>query len=228
MTATTQAPLTVPGSHGAHRRRLGVHPDPDPLGAAALVRPRRLRASRPAARSTGSTRRSTASRPLFDDAAADDAIAVTVDRAPRPKASRSPAPVGDAPRGEVFEPEDLPAAIAWTREAEAHLLRIPADAELDEPVVVDDRSGNGGRAHAHLVIEAMPNSHAHGRAAPHRLRAARAERRDHRPRRRPPRRRSPCSSGTTTPCTRHPTRPASSATRPSATSSSASAAASCA
>ncbi|MDQ1216562.1 Fe-S cluster assembly protein SufD [Microbacterium arborescens] len=65
--------------------------------------------------------------------------------------------VGDAPRGEVFRPEDLPSAIAWSQEAEAPLLRIPAGVELAEPVVVSLR-GNGGLAHAHVVIEAMPNA----------------------------------------------------------------------
>ncbi len=65
--------------------------------------------------------------------------------------------VGDAPRGEVFRPEDLPSAIAWSQEAEAPLLRIPAGVELTEPVIVSLR-GTGGVAHAHVVIEAMPHA----------------------------------------------------------------------
>ncbi|MDF2046345.1 Fe-S cluster assembly protein SufD [Microbacterium sp. Kw_RZR3] len=64
---------------------------------------------------------------------------------------------GDAPRGEHFRPEDLPAALAWTHEPEAPLLRIPANVELDEPIVVR-LTGTGGLAHAHVVIEAQPNS----------------------------------------------------------------------
>jgi Fe-S cluster assembly protein SufD len=64
---------------------------------------------------------------------------------------------GQAPRGEVFRPEDLPSAIAWQQEAEAPLLRIPANVELDEPVVVR-LTGTGGLAHAHVVIEAQANS----------------------------------------------------------------------
>jgi Fe-S cluster assembly protein SufD len=67
--------------------------------------------------------------------------------------------VGDAPRGEAFTPEDLPSAIAWSQEPAAPLVRIPQDAELDAPIVIDLR-GNGGLAHAHVVIEAMPNSKA--------------------------------------------------------------------
>jgi Fe-S cluster assembly protein SufD len=66
---------------------------------------------------------------------------------------------GDAPRGEVFQPEDLPSAIAWKQETEAPLLRIPANAEYAEPILVDLR-GTGGLAHAHVVIEALANSHA--------------------------------------------------------------------
>ncbi|SIR60081.1 Fe-S cluster assembly protein SufD [Microbacterium sp. RURRCA19A] len=65
--------------------------------------------------------------------------------------------VGEAPRGEHFRPEDLPAALAWAHEPEAPLLRIPANVELDEPIVVR-LTGTGGLAHAHVVIEAQPNS----------------------------------------------------------------------
>lgn len=67
--------------------------------------------------------------------------------------------VGEAPRGEVFTPEDLPSAIAWSQEPDAPLLRIPAGAEIAEPITVDLR-GTGGLAHAHVVIEALPNSRA--------------------------------------------------------------------
>ena len=63
----------------------------------------------------------------------------------------------EAPRGEVFRPEDVVSAIAWSQEPEAPLIRIPANAELDEPVIVT-LTGRGGVAHAHVVIEAQPNS----------------------------------------------------------------------
>jgi Fe-S cluster assembly protein SufD len=65
--------------------------------------------------------------------------------------------VGEAPRGEVFTPEDLPSAIAWKQEADAPLLRIPAGVELDAPIVVN-LTGTGGTAHAHVVVEALPNA----------------------------------------------------------------------
>lgn len=63
----------------------------------------------------------------------------------------------EAPRGEVFRPEDVVSAIAWTQEPEAPLIRIPANTEIDEPVVVT-LTGRGGVAHAHVVIEAQVNS----------------------------------------------------------------------
>ncbi|MFJ6679600.1 Fe-S cluster assembly protein SufD [Microbacterium sp. NPDC091382] len=63
----------------------------------------------------------------------------------------------EAPRGEVFRPEDVVSAIAWSQEPEAPLIRIPAGVELDEPVVVT-LTGRGGLAHAHVVIEAQANS----------------------------------------------------------------------
>ncbi|MDQ1084387.1 MULTISPECIES: Fe-S cluster assembly protein SufD [Microbacterium] len=64
---------------------------------------------------------------------------------------------GDAPRGEHFRPEDVTAALAWKHETEAPLLRIPANVELDEPIVVR-LTGTGGLAHAHVVIEAQAHS----------------------------------------------------------------------
>lgn len=67
--------------------------------------------------------------------------------------------VGEAPRGEVFVPDDLPSAIAWTQEEHAPLIRIPQDVELTEPVSIR-LHGTGGLAHAHVVIEAAPNSRA--------------------------------------------------------------------
>ncbi|WP_298873054.1 Fe-S cluster assembly protein SufD [uncultured Microbacterium sp.] len=94
--------------------------------------------------------------PLFVDEAGPTGV-VTVDvEAPAEVEQLRLAP-GDAPRGEHFRPEDLTAALAWTHEAEAPLLRIPANVELDSPIVVR-LTGTGGLAHAHVVIEAQPNS----------------------------------------------------------------------
>lgn len=67
--------------------------------------------------------------------------------------------VGEAPRGEVFRPEDRVSAIAWAQEDEAPLIRIPSGVELDEPIVVQ-LTGRGGVAHAHVVIDAQAHSRA--------------------------------------------------------------------
>lgn len=95
---------------------------------------------------------------LFDDVAGDEgAVGITV-TGPLAAAGLT---VGQSPRGEVFEPEDLPSAIAWSRTAEALYLAVPANDELAEPVVVEFiGAGAGLRAHAHVVIEARENSSA--------------------------------------------------------------------
>ncbi len=68
----------------------------------------------------------------------------------------------DAPvRGEFFLPEDRISAYAWQRSTDALHVRIPANAELTEPLFVKiEGTGADRRAYAHIVIEAMPNSHA--------------------------------------------------------------------
>ena len=94
--------------------------------------------------------------PLFVDEAGPTGV-ITVDVQAPDAVEQLRLAAGEAPRGEHFRPEDLPAALAWTHETEAPLLRIPANVELDEPVVVR-LTGTGGLAHAHVVIEAQPNS----------------------------------------------------------------------
>lgn len=94
--------------------------------------------------------------PLFADEAGPTGVMRVEVEAPA-ELQQSRLGAGDAPRGEHFRPEDLPAALAWTHESEAPLLRIPANVELDAPVVVR-LTGTGGLAHAHVVIEAQANS----------------------------------------------------------------------
>ncbi|MFB8386056.1 Fe-S cluster assembly protein SufD [Microbacterium sp. NPDC055910] len=157
MTAMTQAPTTVPGSR--------AHSD----GAGAFV-PVQTRSERPwsfdPADFSVPTSRDVGFKyapldrlaPLFvDEAGPHGVVEVAVD-APA-AVEQLTLRVGQSPRGDVFTPEDLPSAIAWSQETDAPLLRIPAGVELDEPIVVDLR-GTGGLAHAHVVVEAMPNSRA--------------------------------------------------------------------
>ncbi|HEX5730507.1 Fe-S cluster assembly protein SufD [Microbacterium sp.] len=154
MTTTTQAPSSVPGST-AHT---------DGAWAPIQTRSERPRSYDPAdfERPNGrevNWKHSPVDRlaPLFSDVEGGADVVTVAVSAPDAVQTASLS-VGTAPRGEIFTPEDLPAAIAWRREPAAHLLRIPAGVELDEPVYVDVQ-GHGGLAHAHLVLEAMPNSH---------------------------------------------------------------------
>ncbi|GAA1468234.1 Fe-S cluster assembly protein SufD [Microbacterium thalassium] len=163
MTTTTQAPATVPGSR--------PHSD----GAGAFV-PVQTRSERPHSYDPADFEIPTGREvnwkhapvarlaPLFEDVAADDRpgdpaveYAVTAPEAVVVGSLRA----GEAPRGDVFEPEDRVAAIAWRRTDEALHVRIPRDVELEAPVVVE-MSGRGAdrRANAHIVIEA--ETHARG------------------------------------------------------------------
>jgi Fe-S cluster assembly protein SufD len=97
-------------------------------------------------------------KPLFEDVDGDpDAIAIEV--SPSGDVEVGELAVGQAPRAEVFIPEDLPGAIAWQRSGSARHVRIAADAELVEPVEIRIQ-GHDGLAHSNLLIEAMPNSRA--------------------------------------------------------------------
>jgi Fe-S cluster assembly protein SufD len=63
--------------------------------------------------------------------------------------------------GEIFRPEDLPAAIAWQRAAEGLHVRIPANEEVAEPLRIDLVGEDAaGFAASHFVLEAQPNSRA--------------------------------------------------------------------
>lgn len=92
---------------------------------------------------------------LRDEPAPSDVIGVEVSAPAGVEQARLA--VGEAPRGEVFRPEDIASAIAWSQETEAPLIRIPAGVELDEPVIVR-LTGRGGIAHAHVVLEAQPHA----------------------------------------------------------------------
>jgi Fe-S cluster assembly protein SufD len=155
MTTTTEAPQVVPGST--------AHSD------GAFV-PVQTRSERPTSYDPADFAAPTGREvnfkytpvarlaPLFaDEAGPHGVVQVSVD-APA-EVEQCTLAVGESPRGEVFVPEDLPAAVAWSQEADAPLLRIPAGVELDRPVLVD-LHGTGGLAHAHVVVEALPNSRA--------------------------------------------------------------------
>lgn len=157
MSSVTQAPVTVPGAKG--------HTD----GAGAFVpvqtRDERLRSFDPSDFEVPTGREVNWKHTpvdklsaLFADEAAPHGV-IEVDVQAPDVLVQQRLTVGTAPRGEVFQPDDIVSAIAWKQETEAPLLRIPAGAELSEPIVVS-LTGTGGVAHAHVVVEAQANSHA--------------------------------------------------------------------
>ena len=158
MTATTQAPETVPAANVP-----GSTPHTDGAWAPVQTRSERLRSFDPTGfeRPTGrevNWKHTPVDRlaPLFEDVdGAADAVAITVS-APESVIVTTNA-AGEAPRGDVFVPEDLAAAIAWKRSVAATVIGIPAGVELADPIVVDVQ-GNGGVAHAHFVLQAAPNA----------------------------------------------------------------------
>lgn len=157
MSAATQAPATIPGAKG--------HTD----GAGAFVpvqtRSERPRSYDPTAFETPTGREVNWKHTpvgrlarLFTDVPGD---AGAVSYAVTGPVAAAGLEIGAEPRGEVFVPEDLPAAVAWTRSAEALYVSIPAEAELDEPVVVEAVGGGADLvAHSHVVVEASRHSRA--------------------------------------------------------------------
>lgn len=93
---------------------------------------------------------------LFADEPADaDAVTYDLDAV---EAFLVPAE-GEGSYGEFFRPEDLPSALAWKRGPRGLHIQLPAEAELDEPVVVPIvGTGTGKRAFGQILIEAQPHS----------------------------------------------------------------------
>jgi len=103
--------------------------------------------------------------PLFEDVATDDREGdsaleydVTVPEGAPECATLAP---GEAPRGTVLVPEDLPTAIASARTEQALHLVAPKNTALETPFQVLVH-GNGGdrRGNAHIVLETKESSSA--------------------------------------------------------------------
>lgn len=63
--------------------------------------------------------------------------------------------------GEFFRPEDLPSALAWKHGPRGLHIRVPAEAELDEPLLVPiEGAGFDKRGFGQILIEALPHSRA--------------------------------------------------------------------
>lgn len=157
MTTTTQAPAPVPGS--------SAHTDGAWARVPVQTRSERPRSFDPADFGIPTGREvnwklSPIDRiaPLFADAAGDTGAVTVAVTGPLAAAGLA---IGQSPRGDVFEPEDLVSAVAWQRSAEALFLDVPAAAELTSPVeVVFGGTGAEGLAHAHVVIRAGRHSRA--------------------------------------------------------------------
>ena len=67
---------------------------------------------------------------------------------------------GQAPRGEALVPDDRASALASLHAGDAVHVRIPADAELTEPIGHRLTGVAGKRSHRHTVIEAGTHSRA--------------------------------------------------------------------
>jgi Fe-S cluster assembly protein SufD len=156
MTATTQAPATAPGS--------SAHTD----GAWAVI-PIQTRSERPRSYSPEDFDQPTGrevnwkhtpidrANSLFDtESAWGEASAVIT--APDSVVVSSKA-VGEAPRGEAFEPEDRASALAWSHSTAATHVLIPESTEVDEPVLIEITEA-AGATHQHLIIESAAHSKA--------------------------------------------------------------------
>lgn len=95
--------------------------------------------------------------PLFTPAVANEGV--TYAFASGEQYLSGPLGIGTAPRGEVFLPEDITAAVAWQGGVEALHVRIPREEEVAEPVFLTvTGAGAEQRADAHIVIEALEHS----------------------------------------------------------------------
>ena len=62
--------------------------------------------------------------------------------------------------GITGQPSDRIAAVTWAKAPGAAAVRIPAGAELDEPVRLSVRGQSGKRGYGHLIVDAGPHSRA--------------------------------------------------------------------
>ncbi|MBB2976759.1 Fe-S cluster assembly protein SufD [Microbacterium endophyticum] len=94
---------------------------------------------------------------LRDEADELEAVTITVNAPSVVNVGRLAS--SELPRGEFFVPEDRVSAVTWKQDKSATHISIPNGVEIGEPVVLTVQ-GHGGLAHAHIVIEAEPQSRA--------------------------------------------------------------------
>ncbi|OCG73129.1 Fe-S cluster assembly protein SufD [Microbacterium sediminis] len=163
---TTQAPAEAQNEHAHRDPATVIIPPQDEVTVPVQTRSERPRSYEPADFGTPTGREVNwvhaplkRLAPLFAPAEQNDGVSYAFTAGEQYAAA--PLAIGTAPRGEVFEPEDLPAAIAWQGATEALHIRIPREEEVAEPIVLRiDGQGAERRADAHLVIEALEHSQA--------------------------------------------------------------------
>jgi Fe-S cluster assembly protein SufD len=89
-------------------------------------------------------------RDLFEPFTATGALTGNAD-APA-GVTAGPVPMDHPAVGRVLEPDDRASALAFAQSKQAFLVQVPAEAQLDAPIVVS-AVGAPGRTHAHLVID---------------------------------------------------------------------------
>lgn len=99
--------------------------------------------------------------PLFADEPSSGSVDVAIDAGDAAVDVVESTAGGAAVRGEFFTPEDRASAITWKNAEDALHLRIPAGSESETPIRVSlTGAGTAAPAHAHIILEAMPNSRA--------------------------------------------------------------------
>lgn len=165
MTASTTAPAEAQHSNAPE----GAHIDPAAQVAAAGFVPVQTRSERPHSFDPADFDTPTGREVnwkhtpvaklagLFSDEEGDaDAVTYGLDAV---EAFLEPSAGEDGVYGEFFRPEDLPSALAWKRGPRGLHIQLPAEAELDEPVIVPiEGTGADKRAFGQILIEAQPHS----------------------------------------------------------------------
>ncbi|RCS63060.1 Fe-S cluster assembly protein SufD [Microbacterium sp. JB110] len=166
MADTTQAPVAAQEEHAHRDPATVIIPPQDDVMIPVQTRSERPRSFDPADFGTPTGREvnwlhtplKTVS-PLFEQAAADGGV--VHETISGEQFLDQSLPVGVAPRGEFFVPEDLPSAVAWQSATEARFVRIPREEIVEEPITIRiTGQGADQRADDHIVIEAAEHSKA--------------------------------------------------------------------
>ena len=91
--------------------------------------------------------------PLFEAMDAADGNAASVEVSGPAVVEHRTGTLAEVGAGSAFVPGDRAAAAGWSSTEVAHLVKVPAEAELDEPVLVTIRGEAGRTTAGHVVVE---------------------------------------------------------------------------